>query len=146
MDYVHFRDSGRPITKVAPRCECDGKIMTYKLLQVFVELPKFAAKVHSGMPGGERFLCALRDIGKADDRPTEMEGKDLDQFFRASSYVSLDKDEQSNYDKEMRTKEEVEEYYQILLNEARENALANGRSEGIESTARKMKAMGWTSR
>lgn len=146
LDYNHFPDSIEPITKVSLRRASDGKIMTDKLLQIFVELPKFAAKVGRDSPSGERFLCALRDIGKADERPSEFEGEDLDQFFRASSYTNLNDEEKDKYDKEMSTKEEVDEYYQDLISEAREKAhhegLAEGREEVRTETALKLKSMG----
>ena len=113
-------------------------------MQIFVELPKLAAKGKA--VGAEGFLRAVRDIGKTDVRPEEFKGKEFDPLFRAASCRTLDKDELKKYETEMTTEDDTREWLEHELELTRQAALAEGEAKGAHEaaveTARRMLAEG----
>lgn len=115
LNYVQFSDRKPAITRVSLQSEDDHLIVNEDFLQIFIELPKLAAKEQVGRltSASEKFLCAIRDIGKAfDERPDEYQDPLLDKLFRQSHYNLLTNDEEELYRKSMTTLEDYRAYYE----------------------------------
>ena len=132
LDYVHFPGRAQALTRVSLQTEGDHLVTNDNYLQIFVELPKLAAKGKA--VGGEGFLRALRDVGRSDDRQEDYQASELDSLYEAAKFSHLNKDEIKAYESEMSTKEDFQEWHEHEMQLAKEKT----REEAKRETARKM--------
>ena len=116
LNYVHFHNRTQPFTKVMLQTTDDHIVTNYNYLQIFVELPKLAELIDDSTPDNEAFLCALRDIGKEDERPTRYARKSLDNLFSLSRYQKLKEEEKAKLEEEKRLKIVKYSIKNILIN------------------------------
>lgn len=126
LNYVHFHNRTQPFTKVMLQTTDDHIVTNYNYLQIFVELPKLAELIDDSTPDNEAFLCALRDIGKEDERPTRYARKSLDNLFSLSRYQKLKEEEKAKLEEIMTTEADYAEY----LKDSVEYAMGKGYKEG----------------
>ena len=87
------------------------------------------------------FLRAIRDIGKGEKTEQNYTDKRLDLLKRAADFVSMPGEKQKRYKDDMSTEEDIREYWEEQVSDARLEGKAEGLAEAQLEIARKMKAM-----
>ena len=131
LNYIQFPERKDAFTKVG-LCTIDEQhtLVNENYLQIYVELPKLAVKADGTTPFAELYLCAMRDIGKVQDRPKEYQDKGLDDLYRMSMMANFSPEETENYTTEMGTEVDYQEYVEVCEKRAREEGRAIGVAEG----------------
>ena len=112
-------------------------LLSDKVLQIFIELPKFAGEVEALRPEDgflEKFAVALKTMNDSDERPDVMDDDYLVRLYKAA-------------DLHRYSEQERNEYQQAVMNSLEYKATLidyklEGRAEALLETARKMKANG----
>ena len=145
-----------PYTSHAPvrlaLCDIDDPgrpVLNDKVLQIFIELPKFAEKVETLSPDADflsKFAVALKTMNMSPDRPDIMDDDMLIELYKAADLHRLPESEKKDYEKGIMNNLEYEitlwEYKTEGRAEGKAEGRAEGRAEGIAETAAKMKAHG----
>lgn len=115
-------------------CDLDSPntvILNDRILQIFIELPKFASDVSEIGAGGsflDKFSVAMKKMATFDRMPEAMDGDLFEEFFAAADINSLNDTDRNNYQKSVMNEWE----YTETLNDYREEGLQMGLREGLE--------------
>lgn len=147
LNYDQFKHRKEPITKVRLYTE-DHVLANDNYLQIFVELRKLPKKSGDDFP--TVFLKALRDLGQTEKQDEGFKDERLQALLKAASFPSMPKQQQQDYKEYMTTEQDVREYWEEQVSDAREEGFAEGmaqgeakgKAEGMMEVARAMKAEG----
>ena len=141
--YIAF--TGEPVYPDIPRtpvrlalCDIDStqtKVLNQNLLQIFVELPKFAGElkdITKDTPFLEKLAYVMMEMADCDVIPGNLQDDLLERFFKAADTNKMDEKKKSEYMKSI-----IGEYdYNVNLDDAwdegLEQGLAEGRARGLE--------------
>ncbi len=170
--------AGDPLFKTVARtpvrlamCDIDEHETTQrsdKVLQIFLELPKFAGSlqgINEDTPFLEKLSYVLMEMADCEDIPDNLNDPLLERLFKAADTAKMKQDTKESYMKSILGEAEyeanledwkaegIEEGLREGLREGREEGLAKGRAEGLaegraegqREVARKMKAEGLAS-
>ena len=105
--------------------------MSDRILQIFIELPKFTSDVSEIGTGGsflDKFSVAMKKMATFDRMPEVMEGDLFPELFAAADMKSLNASDKDTYLKSVMNEFE----YIETLKDYREEGLKEGRKEGLE--------------
>ena len=132
--------TGDPLFKKVSRtpirmalCDIDESLTTVrndKVLQIFVELPKFAGslqEIDENTPFVEKLAYVLMEMADCEHIPDNLNDSLLEGMFKAADTGAMEKDKKENYMKSILGEAE----YEANLYEWREEGLSEGRAEGL---------------
>ena len=112
-------------------------VLSDRILQIFIELPKFASDVSEIGPGGsflDKFSVAMKKMATFDRVPEEMEGDLFEELFAAADIKSLNASDKDTYLKSVMNEfeyiETLKDYREEGLKEGLNKGLQQGREEG----------------
>ena len=116
----------------------NGVELTDSVHYITVELPKLSGNLTEVKDTPNWILFTIKNIGKMKEMPSEYKGSYLEKMFRLSNFASMDEMSQREY--LARYMWEVDQRSQ--LRSARKEGLAEGHTEGLRETARRMLSKG----
>ena len=135
--YIAFL--GEPLYRNVPHtpvriglCDLDSEKtmpLNDKLLQFFVELPKFAgsiAEMKPDTPFVEKLAYVMMEMADCSDVPENLDDDLLEQMFKAADMQTMSEQNRNDYMRAVLGEFE----YEMRLSEAREEGLAEGHAEG----------------
>ena len=133
--------TGDPLFKTVERtpirlalCDIDEKKTTQrndKVLQIFIELPKFAGslqEINEHTPFLEKLSYVLMEMADCTDIPDNLNDPLLERLFKAADTARMKQDTKDSYMKSILGEAE----YEANLEDWKEEGLAEGRAEGRE--------------
>ncbi len=133
-------------------CDADVEhtcIMNDKVLQIFIELPKFASELKALKADDsflDKFAVALKTMNDCEERPEEMDDDLLVRIYNAADTLRFTSQERKNYKQNIMNSLEIEatmyDFREEGLNEGLKKGLKEGREESALAIATKMKALG----
>jgi len=115
------------------------ELVSDKVLWIFVELLNFK-KAESDLDTElDKWLYALKNMSKMDEIPVCLQQPVFKKLFNIAEYINLTKEEQMSYDQELKNEWDNNS----ALAYAKEKGIEEGREEGIEEVALKMKKRGF---
>ena len=128
LNYNQFPDRQQAITKVSFHTDDDHRPVDEDYLQIFVELRKLPSENDGDF--SNLFLRAIRDIGKGEKTEQNYTDKRLDLLKRAADFGSMPGEKQKRYKDDMSTEEDIREYWEEQVSDARLEGKAEGLAEG----------------
>lgn len=114
-----------------------------KVLQIFLELPKFAGslqEINENTPFLEKLSYVLMEMADCDDIPDNLNDPLLERLFKAADTAKMEKDTKESYMKSIIGEAE----YEANLEDWKEEGLAEGRAEGLAEGRAEGRAEGKT--
>lgn len=146
LNYNQFPGRSQAITNVRLYTEGDYVLADDNYLQIYVELRKLPR--NPGSDFSTLFLSAVRDIGKGERAESAYNDERLRPLLNAANFGSMPSDKQEEYKKSMTTEDDIREYWEEQVSDAKAEGLAEGLAEGKAETqmeiARRLKSMGLT--
>lgn len=110
------------------------KVFYDKLKFIYIELPKFKKSLDALESRLDKWLFVLRHLAELNDRPTLLQEGLFDQLFDTAEIANFSSAEQETYENSLK-------YYRDLNNVV-DTSRQEGRQEGIEDVAKRMKLAG----
>ena len=132
-----FKTVGRTPVRVS-LCDIDEERTTVrndKVLQIYVELPKFAGsldEIDKNTPFVEKLAYVLMEMADCKEIPTNLGDPLLESLFRAADKEAMKPEEKENYMKSILGEAEYEANLYDWKKEGLEEGRAEGRAEGRE--------------
>lgn len=129
-------------------CDADAErtcILNNKVLQIFIELPKFASELKALKADNSflnKFAVALKTMNDSKERPDEMDDDLLVKIYDAADTLRFTNKERHNYRQNIMNSLEIEATMYDFREEGLNEGLKKGREESALSIAAKMKAQG----
>ena len=146
-----FKTVGRTPIRLA-LCDIDEETTTQrndKVLQIFIELPKFAGslqEINEHTPFLEKLSYVLMEMADCTDIPDNLNDPLLERLFKAADTAKMKQDTKDSYMKSILGEAEyeanLEDWKEEGLAEGRAEGHAEGLAEGQRKVARKMKSEG----
>ena len=146
-----FKTVGRTPIRLA-LCDIDEETTTQrndKVLQIFIELPKFAGslqEINEHTPFLEKLSYVLMEMADCTDIPDNLNDPLLERLFKAADTAKMKQDTKDSYMKSILGEAEyeanLEDWKEEGLAEGLEKGLEKGLVEGQRKVARKMKSEG----
>ncbi len=128
LNYNQFPGREQAITKVGLYTEDDHKLVNDGYLQIFVELRKLPDETDDNF--STLFLRAIRDLGKGENAEKHYTDERLDRLKRAARFSTMPGSEQEEYKKNMSTEDDIRQYWEEQVSDARIEGLAEGEARG----------------
>ena len=137
--------AGDPVFKTVERtpvrlslCDIDEAQTTVrndKVLQIYVELPKFAGslqEIDKNTPFVEKLAYVLMEMADCTDIPTNLDNPILENLFKAADKEAMKQEDKENYMRSILGEAEYEANLHDWKEEGLEEGRAEGRAEGRE--------------
>ena len=138
-----FKSVGRTPVRLA-LCDLDEPKTTQrndKVLQIFVELPKFAGSlqdIDENTPFIEKLSYVLMEMADCEEIPDNLNDPLLEKLFTAADTANMGQDTRENYMKSILGEAE----YEANLEDWKAEGLAEGKAEANREVARRMLSKG----
>ena len=119
--------------------------MSDRILQIFIELPKFASDVSEIGAGGsflDKFSVAMKKMATFDRMPEEMEGDLFEELFAAADIKSLNASDKDTYLKSVMNEFEYIETLKDYREEGLKEGLEKGMNKGLQQGRKEGRAEG----
>lgn len=150
-----FLDTDRTPIRLS-LCDIDEPNTTIRcdrILQIFVELPKFDGSIYDindSTPFVEQFAHVLMEMADCDEIPTNLTNPLLKSMFLAADTFAMDNDMKENYKSSIMTEYDYEYHMYSAKEEGLAQGLADGMAQGMaqgraekaKETASRLKAAG----
>ena len=124
-------------------------VLSDRILQIFIELPKFANDVSEIGAGGsflDKFSVAMKKMATFDRMPEEMEGDLFEELFAAADMKSLNASDKDTYLKSVMNEfeyiETLKDYREEGLKEGLEKGMNKGLKKGLQQGRKEGEAKG----
>jgi predicted transposase/invertase (TIGR01784 family) len=140
LDFVMDDSSKRPddiITKVQLK---DGRneVFNGNLNFIFIEMPKFRKEESELNTFMDKWLYAIKNLGKLDDKPAALTEAIFKRFFEVAEIAAFSKTERYDYEENLKN---YTDWFNVL-NTAKKEGLAEGEAIGIEKGRAEGEAIG----
>jgi predicted transposase/invertase (TIGR01784 family) len=140
LDFVMDDSSERPddiITKVQLK---DGRneVFNGNLNFIFIEMPKFRKEESELETFMDKWLYAIKNLGKLDDKPAALTEAIFKRFFEVAEIAAFSKTERYDYEENLKN---YTDWFNVL-NTAKKEGLAEGEAIGIEKGRAEGEAIG----
>lgn len=122
-------------------------VLSDRILQIFIELPKFASDVSEiGADGSflDKFSVAMKKMATFDRMPEEMEGGLFEELFAAADIKSLNASDKDTYLKSVMNEFEYIETLKDYREEGLKEGLEKGKQQERQSMFLKLKKKGFS--
>ena len=122
-------------------------VLSDRILQIFIELPKFASDVSEiGADGSflDKFSVAMKKMATFDRVPEEMEGDLFEELFAAADIKSLNASDKDTYLKSVMNEFEYIETLKDYREEGLKEGLEKGKQQERQSMVLKLKKKGFS--
>ena len=119
--------SGRVITKVGLKDE-DNEVFNDNLHFIFIEMPKFRKEESELDTFMDKWLYAIKNLGKLDDKPAALTEAIFKRFFEVAEIAAFSKTERYDYEENLKN---YTDWFNVL-NTAKKEGLAEGEAIGIQ--------------
>lgn len=116
----------------------DKHVFYEKLTFVYLEMPKFNKTEDELDTMFDKWMYALRNLSRLLDRPKALQDRIFDKFFEQAEIAKYSDAERQEYEASVKDYRD----YINTIDTAHEKGWKEGRTAGIEDTARKMKSDG----
>ena len=125
------------ITKVQLK---DGRneVFNENLNFIFIEMPKFRKEESELDTFMDKWLYAIKNLGKLDDKPVALTEAIFNRFFEVAEIAAFSKTERYDYEENLKN---YTDWFNVL-NTAKKEGLVEGRAVGLEEGLEEGKAIG----
>jgi predicted transposase/invertase (TIGR01784 family) len=120
------RRAGDIITKVHLKDE-HNEVFNENLNFIFIEMPKFRKTESELVTIMDKWLYAIKNLGKLDDKPVALTEAIFNRFFEVAEIAAFSKTERYDYEENLKN---YTDWFNVL-NTAKKEGLVEGRAEGI---------------
>ena len=136
-----IKTKDRVVTRVYLKDD-DNDIFNEHLQFVYVEMPKFRKRADELHTMLDKWLYAIKNLNKLDERPGNLKEKIFKKLFEIAEIAKYDKKEFGEYQKSLKI---LRDYYNSLstaVEKAKKEGIEQGRAEGMEKGMEKGRAEG----
>ena len=114
-----------------------------KLSYIYLEMPKFTKTEDELENLFEKWLFAIRHLPDLLERPKKLFEKVFERFFEQAEIAKFNRQERQEYEDSLKAYRDWYSVMETAKKKSRAEGLAEGRAEGVRSTALKMKVEGF---